>query len=61
MIMPKLVQITIRINGGMHKSNQEVLVDFNEEERPSMRQIKKMCCKRFGVKEKSNICIIYNK
>jgi len=53
--------ITIRINGGMHKSQQELVMDFSEEERPSLRNIIKETCKKFGVKEKAACAIIYNK
>lgn len=54
-------QIKIRVNGGMHKSQQECVMDFSEEERPPLRQIIKSTCKRFGCKEKVGSSIIYNK
>lgn len=55
------MQITVRVNGGMHKSQQELVMDFSEEERPSLRNIIKETCKKFGVKEKAACAVIYNK
>ena len=45
----------------MHKSQQECVMDFSEEERPSLRSIIKSTCKRFGCKEKVGSSIVYNK
>jgi len=30
-------QITLRVNGGMHKSNQEFNMEFSNEDKPSLR------------------------
>jgi len=32
-------QVKIRINGGIHKSQQECVVDFSEDDRPTLRNI----------------------
>ena len=55
------VQLTVRVNGGMHKSNLENVIEYNEAEKPSLRNIKKDTCKRFGCKEKAAHCILYSK
>lgn len=53
--------LTVRVNGGMHKSNLENVIEYNEAEKPSLRNIKKDTCKRFGCKEKAAHCILYSK
>ena len=55
------VQITIRLNGGIHKSKQECQIEFSNENRQTLKQIKKDACKFFGCKEKARSAIIYNK
>ncbi len=45
----------------MHKSKDEYVMEFCNEERPTLQYIKKETCKRFGVREKANIAILYNK
>ena len=45
----------------MHKSQIENVMEFGTEEKPSLRQIKKDTCKRFGCKEKAANCVLYNK
>lgn len=37
------------------------MIEFSESEKPSLREIKKNTCKRFGVKEKASNCVIYSK
>lgn len=54
-------QVTIRVNGGMHKSQQEFVMEFSNEDKPSLRAMKKETCKRFGCKEKASNSVIYNK
>ena len=54
-------QIVVRLNGGMHKSHQEIYLDFREEDRPPLRAIIKEFCKRFGCKEKVRSSVLYNK
>jgi len=54
-------QIVIRLNGGMHKSRDECVMDFSEDEKPSLKEIVKVTCKKFGCKEKAGCSIIYNK
>ena len=56
-----LLQITLRVNGGMHKSNQEFNMEFSNEDKPSLRQVIKDTCKRFGCKEKAGSSHLYNK
>lgn len=53
--------ITIRVNGGMHKSRDECVMDFSEDDRPSLKNIIKTTCKKFGVKDKAVCAMIYNK
>ena len=36
-------------------------MEFGQNEKPSLRQIKKDTCKRFGVKEKAAHCVLYSK
>lgn len=55
------VQLIVRVNGGIHKSQMENVIEFNDSEKPSLRQIKKDTCKRFGCKEKAANCVIYSK
>ena len=45
----------------MHKSHQEIYLDFREEDRPPLRAIIKEFCKRFGCKEKVRSSVLYNK
>ena len=45
----------------MHKSQQEAVVDFSDDDRPTLRQIIKSTVKRFGCKEKVGSSILYNK
>jgi len=54
-------QIIVRVNGGIHKSRDECLIDFSEDERPSISNIIKMTCKKFGCREKAAYAVIYNK
>jgi len=54
-------QIIIRVNGGIHKSSQEFIMDFSNEDKPKLREIIKLTCKRFGCKEKAACAILYNK
>jgi hypothetical protein len=45
----------------MHKSQQECVMDFNNDDKPSLRNIIKQTCKRFNQKEKAAGAILYNK
>lgn len=45
----------------MHKSRDECVMDFSEDEKPSLKEIVKVTCKKFGCKEKAGCSIIYNK
>jgi len=53
--------IIVRLNGGIHKSSQEAVIDFSDNDRPTLKSIIKETCKRFGCKEKASCSIIYNK
>lgn len=45
----------------MHKSRDECVMDFSEDDRPSLKNIIKTTCKKFGVKDKAVCAVIYNK
>jgi len=53
--------ITIRLNGGMEKLKDEHVMEFSEQEKPSLRNIIKFTCKRFGCKDKAACAVIYSK
>lgn len=36
-------------------------MDFSNEDKPKLREVIKLTCKRFGVKEKSGCAKLYNK
>lgn len=36
-------------------------MEFSNDCKPTLKHIKKESCKRFGQKDKYNICIVYNK
>lgn len=36
-------------------------MEFSNDYKPTVKHIKKESCKRFGYKDKSNCCILYNK
>lgn len=45
----------------MHKSQQECNMDFSPEDKPTLKQVIKETCKRFGAKEKAGCAVLYNK
>ena len=56
-----LFQLIVRVNGGIHKSQAENIIEFSDCDKPSLREIIKNTCKRFGCKEKASNSLIYSK
>lgn len=56
-----MFQLIVRVNGGIHKSQAENIIEFSDCDKPSLREIIKNTCKRFGCKEKASNSLIYSK
>ena len=55
------MQITVRINGGINKSKQEIQVEIQNRNSIRLGDILKEACKRFNHKEKSRSAKLYNR